>query len=121
MLHRCKRIFQFCLVLFLISCNAELEKRPATELVSHRGYISSGLNENSIESFYQAINDGFDSIETDLRLHNGDIVLSHDKTLSSEQYTSSDELLLFAVNNQVRLWLEVKEPEVIEPMLELLN
>jgi len=90
----------------------------AVEIVSHRGI---NAKDNTIKGFYNAINLGFDSIETDLRMKNGVVVLSHDKTLDSETYDTFEDLLYFASNNNVKIWIEAKETEVIKPALELLN
>ena len=113
--------------LILMGCNQSQETKPASlteptvksvEVVSHRGINAA---DNTLDSFYNAINLGFDSIETDLRMHNGDVVLAHDKTIDGVKYETLDNLLVWASNNDVKLWLETKEHEAVRPAIEKLS
>ncbi len=47
------------------------------KIICHRGYFGKGIPENSLESFEKAFENGF-GIETDIRDHNQEIVISHD-------------------------------------------
>lgn len=51
-------------------------------LISHRG-LTDQFTENSIEAFKEAVNHGFDFLETDLRISSdGEIFLNHDSHLN---------------------------------------
>ena len=88
------------------------------ELVAHRGI---GDPDNTIVSFTNALNLGFTSLETDLRMQGESVVLAHDKTINNQEYLSLKDFLIFASNNDARVWLEAKETETIKPMIELLR
>ena len=50
--------------------------------IAHRGGIVSGVPENTLAAFREAINQGADAIEIDLRgTKDGEIVIIHDKTV----------------------------------------
>ena len=88
------------------------------ELVSHRGIDAP---DNTIEGFTNALNFGFTSIEMDLRMHNGVVVLAHDKTIDGVVYETLEDTLLFVSNADVKVWLEAKETAVITPVIEMLE
>src|SRR6185503_3954337 len=83
-------------------------------IIGHRG--AAGLaDENTISSFQKAQEFGVDMIETDLRLQDGKIVLSHDKPRPNQSYVTLAELLQIA---KVPLNLEIKEPGFEKEVLE---
>ena len=88
------------------------------EMVSHRGI---NAQDNTIEAFQNAINLGFDSVEMDIRLFNGEVVMAHDKQSSGVDYDYFSDALILAGNANVKIWIEAKEREAIKPMVELLN
>lgn len=88
------------------------------ELVAHRGI---GGKDNTIASFTVALNLGFTSLETDLRMQHGKVVLAHDRTLSRVKYESLEDFLIFASNSGASIWIEAKETETIKPTIELLK
>jgi glycerophosphoryl diester phosphodiesterase len=94
------------------------DETNAVELVAHRGI---GDPDNTIASFTNALNLGFTSLETDLRMQDGSVVLAHDKATNKQKYLSLEDFLIFASNNNARVWLEAKETETIKPMIELLK
>lgn len=50
--------------------------------IAHRGYTTSFIKENTMESFTNAINNGFDGIECDVRKSkDGKLVICHDATI----------------------------------------
>jgi len=83
--------------------------------ISHRGY-----DENKISGFIEAVFDGFDYLETDVRLRNGEIVLLHDDVACSDCDKLST-LLSFARHYNVTVFIEVKEYEAIEKTVEIVN
>jgi glycerophosphoryl diester phosphodiesterase len=85
------------------------------EIIGHRG--AKGIApENTLESFSKALEFNVDAIETDLRVHEGIIVLSHEATLKSATYTKLSDLLKL-INGKVPINLEIKEASVI-PLLK---
>jgi glycerophosphoryl diester phosphodiesterase len=85
------------------------------EIIGHRGAKGLAI-ENTLDAFKKALRFDVDAIETDLRIQNGIIVLSHEATLKSETYTKLDELLKL-VNGKIPINLEVKEAKVV-PLLK---
>lgn len=88
---------------------------PTSLLISHRGY-----NQNRIDGYIDAINDGFTIIETDLRLRNGEVVLLHDDVECNDCNTL-DEILQLATDKGVSVWVEFKEREAVTLGLEILS
>lgn len=85
------------------------------EIIGHRG--AKGLEEeNSIESFKLALKYKVDAIETDVRAHGKELVLSHNATLITGKYVKLYELFDL-VEGKVPLNLEIKEARAI-PLLE---
>lgn len=120
------RLLFFFFITLLCGCGQSEQEstRIATpdnsvvELVSHRGIHAA---DNTIDGFYNAINLGFDSVETDLRMKGGIVVLAHDKAIKGKTYAALNDFLLFASNNNVKIWIEAKETEVIKPTLDMLS
>lgn len=67
----------------------------------------------------KALKNNVDMIEVDIRLHGGQLVLSHDPTLHTGSYCSLDDALK-TVNGKVPLVLEVKEERVIKKLKKVL-
>lgn len=118
---------KYLLILFLLvgcgqdsadTVTPELVETVDVEIVAHRGI---GTTDNTIVSFTTALNLGFTSLETDLRMQGGEVVLAHDKTISNQEYLSLKDFLIFASNNDARVWLEAKETETIKSTLDLLK
>jgi glycerophosphoryl diester phosphodiesterase len=86
--------------------------------VAHRGCWSDPSNENSLESLRAAFVDGLD-VETDLRLHQGRIVLSHDPVVAGESPPLLDDLLRLADEfPESSLFLNVKEDGLLPALLK---
>jgi glycerophosphoryl diester phosphodiesterase len=82
------------------------------EIIGHRG--AKGLaRENSLDAFKLAIENNVDAIETDVRLHGKELVLSHDATVITEKYTKLSDLFTL-VNGSIPVNLEVKEERAIK-------
>ncbi|TWX56955.1 glycerophosphodiester phosphodiesterase [Colwellia hornerae] len=101
--------------LLLLSCGGDDVNAPEAEKISHRGY-----NENRLDGFVAAINDGFKFIETDIRIREGKPILLHDDVECSD-CTHLAELLALAQNNDVTLFLEFKESEAIDVSLQIIS
>ena len=87
-------------------------------VIGHRG--ARGLApENTVESIERALACGVDMIEVDVRMHGGELVLSHDPTLHTGNYTSLEDALT-TVHGTVPLILELKEERVIQKLKKLL-
>ena len=62
-------------------------ERKCTTIYAHRGNSDGKYPENSIESFHEALKQGADIIETDLRLSkDGVVMVFHDKYLINLGY-----------------------------------
>jgi glycerophosphoryl diester phosphodiesterase len=84
------------------------------EIIGHRG--AKGIaEENSIDSFKLAVKYKVDMIETDVRKHKKDLVLSHEETMPTGTYTTLKELLDL-IKGDIPINLEIKESEVV-PLL----
>jgi glycerophosphoryl diester phosphodiesterase len=84
------------------------------EIIGHRG--AKGIaEENTIESFKLAMKYKVDAIETDVRKHKKDLVLSHEETMPTGTYTTLKELLDL-IKGDIPINLEIKESEVV-PLL----
>ena len=89
------------------------------EIIGHRG--AKGLaEENTIEAFKQAIKHHADMIETDVRKHNKELVLSHEATTFTGKYTKLSDLLEL-IKGVIPINLEIKEPEVVPLLSEQLK
>ncbi|MFC5713031.1 glycerophosphodiester phosphodiesterase [Thalassorhabdus alkalitolerans] len=106
-------------------------------IISHRGVTNLGAQENTIESFNQAIAGGADYVETDIRrTKDGYLVCFHDKkwnkvpvgALTYKEWIMQTGLLgwtpplledvLDACRGKIRLNLEVKEPGLEEDIIK---
>ena len=72
-----------------------------SRILAHRGVHSTNIAKNSIESFRVASTEGF-GLETDIRDHYGEIVISHDP-LTSENPLPFTELLKLEFQGPVAL------------------
>jgi len=89
------------------------------EIIGHRG--AKGLaEENTIEAFKQALRCGVDMIETDVRKHGKEVVLSHEPTVQTENYTSLQELFDLVKGN-IPINLEIKEEGVIPLLRKIIS
>ncbi len=89
------------------------------QIIGHRG--ARGLApENTTKAILRGLANGVDMIEVDLRMHDGNVVLSHDQTLHNHTYTSLTEAL-HTVGGKVPLNLEIKEIEVLDHITPLLK
>jgi glycerophosphoryl diester phosphodiesterase len=81
------------------------------KIVGHRG--AKGLApENTIQSLETALKHNVDMIEVDVRLQGKQLVLSHDPTLPTAEYTLLQDALNI-VKGQVPLNLEIKEERAV--------
>jgi len=81
-------------------------------IIGHRG--AKGLaKENTKESILAALENKADSIEIDLRVQDGNIILSHDTTVRTEDYCSLQDALL-SINELVPVILDIKDPKVVD-------
>lgn len=88
-------------------------------IIGHRG--AKGLApENTVESINKALEHGVDMVEVDVRMHAGELVLSHDPTLHTGDYCLLADALK-AVNGKVRIILEIKEERVIPKLKKILE
>lgn len=77
------------------------------QILSHRGYWLSKTEQNSRESFIKSLENGF-GIETDLRDHEGDVVISHDPA-KGEEITFNEFLKIYnRYNSNSYLALNIK-------------
>lgn len=82
------------------------------EIIGHRG--ARGLApENSLLGVRRAMALGVDMIEVDIRVKNGELVLSHDQVIRSENYATLEDLLI-TVEGNFPLNLEIKELAVVK-------
>lgn len=85
------------------------------EIIGHRG--AKGLApENTIDSFRKAMDFKVDVIETDIRVHDKKLVLSHEPTILTGTYTTLTDLLSL-IKGSVPINLEIKEDRAI-PLLK---
>jgi len=82
------------------------------EIIGHRG--AKGLApENTEKAIRKALKCGVDMIEVDLRVHGGQIILSHDQTMETEKYTTLEDALIL-VDGRAGINLEIKEEQVLD-------
>lgn len=79
------------------------------QIISHRGYWNQSCEKNSLESFENALTNGF-GIETDLRDFDGNIIISHDMPKKDSSSISIDKLfqLYNNLNSNEILALNIK-------------
>jgi len=88
-------------------------------IIGHRG--AAGLaNENSLPAITMALDNHVDMIELDVRVHNKQLVLSHEKTLKTEGYTTLQDAL-HTVNGVIPINLEIKELSVVSRLSKALQ
>lgn len=88
-------------------------------IIGHRG--AKGLaTENTQASIKKALEVGVDMIEIDLRLHENEVVLSHDHTIQTKRYCKLEKALSI-VAGSVPLILEIKEFQVVNKLPALLQ
>lgn len=81
------------------------------EIIGHRG--AKGLApENSLKAIKRGLASKPDMLEVDLRMHKGEIVLSHNPAVLSEKYDLLEDALTI-IDGKVPIDLEVKELEVV--------
>jgi hypothetical protein len=87
--------------------------------IAHRGAWIERASENTLDALLNALNRGF-AIETDIRLHGGEIVLSHDPVLPKQRPATLTALLckseLFAHST---IFLNVKEDGLLPHLIQL--
>jgi glycerophosphoryl diester phosphodiesterase len=87
------------------------------KMIAHRGVWTPSRSENSLPALLDALNRGF-AIETDIRQHEGEIVLSHDPVRVPNPVATLEDLLkqaqLFPRN---LIFLNVKEDGLL-PLLQ---
>ena len=82
------------------------------DIIGHRG--ARGLApENTEKAIRKALACKVDMIEVDLRVHNGEIILSHDPTIVSEKYTTLEDALI-VLDGREHNNLEIKEEQVLD-------
>jgi len=82
------------------------------EIIGHRG--AHGLApENSLIAIKRGIQAKVDMIEVDVRVLNGELVLSHDPLVKSQKYALLEDALT-VVDERVALNLEIKEFEAVK-------
>ncbi len=62
------------------------------EIISHRGFWKKSNEENSLKAFEESLSNGF-GIETDIRDHDGNLVISHDIPMQQNDHISFDNFL----------------------------
>ena len=108
-------ILSFCL---LGSHEQGLISRSVAEMVAHRGLLHG---DNTMAAFREAVVLGFASVEADLQLRDGVVVLAHDRPAAGQRYDSLAQLLRLAARYELRLWLDLKSDEVVQPTIALLR
>ena len=78
-------------------------------ILAHRGYWLNASEKNSFTALERAFKSGF-GIETDLRDHDGDIIISHDMPQNNEELITFDTLLELykPFKNNTNLALNIK-------------
>ena len=88
-------------------------------IIGHRG--ARGIApENTVKSIKRALSCHVDMIELDVRLKDGEVVLSHDPVDANTSYTTLSEALR-VIKGIVPVNLEVKEPEVVGDLKNILE
>ncbi len=92
-------------------------------VLGHRGsnWQWDGFEENSMDAFYAAADEGMDGIETDVRLHNDILVLHHDPIKDSNTELATLQSLLDWASDDFILNLEIKDKAAIGPLVDMLK
>jgi glycerophosphoryl diester phosphodiesterase len=121
-------------LVLLLSLPGDALANRGTVFVAHRGGIVDGFPENTLAAFKQAIAQGIDAIEIDLRATNdGEVVILHDETLErttdgrgrvidhtlaelrrldaggGQRIPTYEEVLRLVAGTRVKLLLDIKE------------
>ena len=89
------------------------------QIIGHKG--AKGLApENSIESIRKALQTNVDAIEIDIRMQQGSVVLSHDRTVRERIYCPIQQALQ-EIDGSVPIILDIKEQSVVKPLLKALK
>jgi len=89
------------------------------EIIGHRG--ARGLApENSLKAIRRAMSCKVDMIEVDLRVKDGEVVMSHDPVIHSEKYDLIEDALVL-VDGKIPFNLEIKEIEVVKLLKQTLK
>ncbi len=89
------------------------------EIIAHRG--AKGLaTENSLKAIRRGLGCKPHMIEVDVRMHNGEVVLSHDPVIPSESYALLEDALTL-IDGKIPLNIELKELAVLDKLPELLK
>jgi len=102
--------------LLLTACNSNKETGPIAERISHRGY-----NDNKMDGFIAAITDGYNMLETDVRLRDEIPILLHNNDERCSDCNNLSALLELAQKSGVKLFIEFKEFKAISPSLKLIS
>lgn len=90
------------------------------KVISHRGYWINENEKNTIEAFKRSFEYGF-GVETDIRDNNGQIVISHDIPISSEQFSLEELFLNFkSYKKDIPIFLNVKSDGIKDLVRNLL-
>lgn len=68
------------------------------KIICHRGFWTTQLEQNTIEGFKKAFSLGL-GIETDIRDHNGEIVIAHDMPVPEKEYLKLEDFLKLCPDN----------------------
>ena len=86
-----------------------------SNIIAHRGFWVTKDEENSDQAILNALFYGY-GVEIDLRVFNGDVVISHDKVYNSSNYTVFNkwfvDQILSNQRNNALIILDVKEPKI---------
>ncbi len=89
------------------------------EIIGHRG-AKGQAKENSIEAFKMCLRADADMLETDVRMQGKELVLSHDATIKTGNYTKLVDLLEL-IKGKIPLNLEIKEARTIPSLIKALK
>ena len=91
------------------------------EIISHRGIWHDKEDRNTLSSFEKSLELGF-GIETDIRDHEGEIVISHDPPKQSKNLVTFDEFLFLYQSSKVKpnLALNIKADGEFSPSFDLM-
>lgn len=89
------------------------------EIIGHRG--AKGLApENSILALKKGMAAGVDMLEVDVRVKDGELVLSHDEIKKEETYTLLEDALI-VIDGKTPINLEIKELSVVKYLAKALK
>ncbi len=90
-------------------------------LIAHRAWSEGGC-ENTTEALFKSVNKGVRAVEIDVRMKNGEVILSHDK-ISKEKILSFKIFAEVAKRKNVKLFVELKESdsELFESVVSIIE